>query len=406
MKLTIEEQLFHPEYACGFDPFEAALLLELLVNTTPNSTWKDAEQVLRFRANVTMGFPPSLLAQVIPPQGYPVIPKDELGHAAAQIRNRYQVLDVPILVLNFFGLFGPQGALPLHYTRTLCELDGSREFRRLSTRTALRDWLDMFNNRMSALLYRAWQKYRLPVGYRRASARKKYDPNVDPHFTDKFTHALFCTVGLGVPGLRDCLRVEEAHAEYGTPPLLKIDDQALLHYAGAFTRRFPGQHELEAILADYFSVSVGVKTLTGQWLLLPPESQTRLSDGSNAELGVNAVAGEQIWDVNSKFRIRLGPLRYNEFINFLPDPTPIPQRKGVYLLSQLTRLYVGPEFDFEVQLVLYKFEVPDCVLQDVDEGQLGIRLGWNTWLTSDDMPDEVDDVMFDAPCDVRLPAML
>jgi type VI secretion system protein ImpH len=118
------------------------------------------------------------------------------------------------------------------------------------------------------------------------------------------------------------------------------------------------------------------------------------------------VAGEQIWDVNSKFRLRLGPLRYKEFVDFLPDPTPVPDRKAVFLLSQLTRLYVGPEFDFEVQLVLHKFEVPDCVIQEVDEGQLGIRLGWNTWLAGDDMPDEVDDVLFDAPCEVTLPVAL
>ena len=34
-----------------------------------------------------------------------------------------------------------------------------------------------------------------------------------------------------------------------------------------------------------------------------------------------------------------------------------------------------------------------------DEGAKGY-----TWLPSDDMPDEVDDVLFDAVCDVMLPA--
>jgi type VI secretion system protein ImpH len=316
---------------------------------------------------------------------------------AAAVRGRYDRADVPTLVLNFFGLFGPQGALPLPYTRTLCELDTDRTVRKTSARTALRDWLDLFNNRLAALLYRAWQKYRLPVGYVRSVWRT--DPAADRRPPDKLTQVLFSVVGLGVPGLRDRLKVEDPAGR----PLARIDDLALLHYAGAFARRRPGERELEAILADYFALPTRVVALTGQWLSLPPASQTRLAEGANAVLGLNAVAGEQIWDVNSKFRLRLGPLRYKEFVDFLPDPTPVPDRKGVFLLSQLTRLYVGPEFDFEVQLVLYKFEVPDCVIQEVDEGQLGIRLGWNTWLAGDDMPDEVDDVLFDAPGEVTLP---
>jgi type VI secretion system protein ImpH len=399
MKLPIADQLLDPELACRFDPFQAARLLELVANDGPDSPWKEVESTLRFRANVSMAFPPSLLAQVIPPISAPQDPEN-LTRGAATIRSRYTRADVPVLVLNFFGLFGPQGALPLTYTRTLCELDGDRAFRRSSARTAFRDWLDIFNNRLAALLYRAWQKYRLPVGYQRTEWRQRREPGADRRHQDKMTRVLFSTVGLGVPGLRDRLKVEAPRGE----PLARTDDLALLRYAGAFTRRRPGGHELEAILADFFALPVGVIALTGQWLTLPPESQTRLVEGGNASLGVNAVAGEQIWDVNSKFRLRLGPLRYTQFIDYLPDPTPIPARKGVFLLAQMTRLYVGPEFDFEVNLVLHKLEVPDCVIQEVEEGQLGIRLGWNTWLPSEDMPDEVGDVMFDAPCEVTLPA--
>ena len=406
MTRPLDQHLFHPELACRFDPFQAVRLLELLANDAPGTAWREVEAAVRFRANVSMAFPPSLLAQVLPARSAPPDDPAVLTPGAAAIRGRYDRADVPVLVLNFFGLFGPQGALPLPYTRTLCEIDSDRAYRRTSTRTALRDWLDMFNNRMAALLYRAWLKYRLPVGYVRTAWRHRRDPAADARQPDKLTQVLLGVVGLGVPGLRDRLRVDPPGADAARGPLARVDDLALLHYAGAFARRRPGGHELEAILADYFALPVRAEVLTGQWLSLPPASQTRLEDGANAVLGLNAVAGEQIWDVNSKFRLRLGPLRYSQFVDFLPDPTPIPERKGVFLLSQLTRLYVGPEFDFEVRLVLFKYEVPDCVLQEVDEGELGIRLGWNTWLTSDDMPDEVDDVMFDGPCETVLPATL
>jgi type VI secretion system protein ImpH len=108
--------------------------------------------------------------------------------------------------------------------------------------------------------------------------------------------------------------------------------------------------------------------------------------------------------VVSKFRVRLGPLRYSEFVEFLPDPAPVPARKGIFLLSQVVRLYVGIELDFEVQLALRGDEVPDLVLQDAGEGDLGARLGWNTWMPGEQMPETVSDAIFDAVEMTILPA--
>jgi type VI secretion system protein ImpH len=409
------EQLFDPEGCCEFEPFQAFGVLELIANDQPVRTssvgWRDVEEAMRFRANVSLAFPPSLIAQVVPPRDGPADPTRFPTANAERMRERYKRDAVPAVVVNFFGLFGPQGALPLTYTQTLCELDTLRQVRNTSTRTAFRDWLDLFNNRMTALLYRAWQKYRMPVGYLRSAWRRP--PTLPPASTDRITQALFAVVGLGTPPLRNRLRVlgpaaaEECRVGgLGCEPLIRFDDRAILAYAGAFARRHAGAHELRAILADHFDLPIEVQTLTGQWLDLPKSAQTKLEDGESAgRLGVNAVAGEKIWDSGSKFRLRIGPLLYRDFVGYLPDPTPISERKSIYLLSQLTRLYVGAELDFEIQLILHNFEVPDCLIQDVPEGGLGLRLGWNTWLKSENMPDEVDDVRFDAPCDVVLPTI-
>jgi type VI secretion system protein ImpH len=407
--------LYDPERGCEFEPFQAIRLLELVANDVAVRHtavgWKEVETALRFRTNVTLAFPPALLAQIIPPLDGPPDPQEFRTTSAERVRRRYKRANVATVVCNFFGLFGPNGALPLNYTQTLCELDTLPVTRNTSTRGAFRDWLDIFNNRMLALLFRAWQKYRMPVGYLRAEWRRP--PTLASSTSDRVTQVLFGVIGLGTPALRDRLRLlgpaaaEECRVGgLGCEPLARIEDRALLAYAGAFARGRAGAHELRAILADYFDLPVEVQPLTGQWLDLPKAAQTRLDDSTSAgRLGVNAIAGEKIWDSGSKFRLRLGPLRYREFVGFLPDPTAVPERKGVYLLSQLTRLYVGAELDFEIQLVLHNFEVPDCLIQDVPAGGLGIRLGWNTWLKSDFMPDEVDDVRFDAPCDVVLPVV-
>jgi type VI secretion system protein ImpH len=187
----------------------------------------------------------------------------------------------------------------------------------------------------------------------------------------------------------------------------RIDDLALLHFAGLFGHKPRNVVGIEAIIRDYFDLPARVLQFTGQWLYLEPANLSRLpgeSGGVNFELGVNAVAGERVWDVVSKFRVRLGPLHYHQFVEFLPDPAPASVRKGIFLLSQLVRLYVGIELDFEVQLALRGGEVPDLVLQDAGEGDLGARLGWNTWMPSEQMPETVDDAMFDAVEMTVLPA--
>ena len=414
--MTVLERLFDPERACEFEPFEAVRLLELLADEArvagPRPESADAgpspvgaRGALQFKSHLTLAFQPSLIAQVLPPRPLGCVVEGvadpSVGRSAAAIRRRYagRATPLPVMVQNFFGMFGMHGALPVVYTRKLLDLDAEPTLRNRTTRTALRDWLDLFTNQMAGLLYEGWAKYRMPVGYLRAARRVPRGVAPPP---DRVTQLMFSVVGLGTPALRGRVQSSPPGPEDETPPpLATLDDRALLKYAGAFARGRPGAHELRAILADYFRVAVRVVPLSGQWLNLPVEALTRF-DG-RAALGRNAVAGDRVWDAGSKFRLRIGPLRYREFVGFLPDPTPIPERKGVYLLSQLTRLYVGAELDFEIQLLLSSFDVPDCRMEDVPAGELGLRLGWNTWLKGPAMPETVDDMRFDAPCDTVLP---
>jgi type VI secretion system protein ImpH len=98
--------------------------------------------------------------------------------------------------------------------------------------------------------------------------------------------------------------------------------------------------------------------------------------------------------VQSRFRLRLGPLSYPQFEDLLPDPAPQLERKTFFLLAQLVRLFVGPEFDFDIQLVLSGKDVPQAQLGD--QPGAGPRLGWNMWLISQPPSSSVDDAVFDA----------
>ena len=97
----------------------------------------------------------------------------------------------------------------------------------------------------------------------------------------------------------------------------------------------------------------------GRWLEIDPADRSRLGE-ANCRLGVDLTAGERVWDVQSKVRLRVGPLPRARFDAFLPDRAPVPERKALFLLVQLARLYLGPELDFDVQVVLQAEDVPPC----------------------------------------------
>jgi type VI secretion system protein ImpH len=275
--------------------------------------------------------------------------------------------------------------MPRHYTELLLKQDMTV---RGPERRALRDWLDLFNHRLISMFFRAWEKYRFAIAYERGESG-----GPEP---DAFTRSLLSLVGLGLPPLRRRLRVSVMEQPTTAPPrervLAQIEDLALLHYAGLLAQRPRSAVALQALLEDFFGLPVQVQQFHGCWLPLEPANQSQLGE-SGCELGVSVVAGERVWDVQSKVRLRLGPLRRRAFDGFLPDPAPTPHRKAFFLLVHLVRFFLGPDLDFDVQLVLQAPDVPETQLSDT-EG-LGPRLGWNTWMLSQPARDDADDALFE-----------
>jgi type VI secretion system protein ImpH len=374
---TVEERLFEEGYA--FDFFQAVRLLERLepARRLVGQEGPPRDEVVRFSAHLSLAYPSSRGIYEIEKASPQLLPSGQRGPAR--------------MVVTFMGLTGPKGILPQHYTELLMRLE--REAKGPEKR-ALRAWLDLFNHRLISLFYRAWEKYRFYIPYERGQAFQ-----AEP---DLFTECLFNLVGLPTAGLRNRLRVhtwEDVEGERRQKVLARIDDLALLHYSGFLAHRPRCALSLEAMLCDFFELAVEVQQFRSQWLRLEPANQSRLEENGNTCLGLNVVAGERVQDAQSRFRLRVGPMNYARFTEFLPSRAPTASRKAFFLLVHLTRLYVGPELDFEVQLVLKKEDVPECRL---GLGAEGPQLGWNTWVRSRDFPRDADDPVFEAEEVVRL----
>jgi type VI secretion system protein ImpH len=314
-----------------FDFFQAVRLLNrLLEDRTPVGRFSDpSTETVRFGAAPEFGFPPSQIAGLEWPEGVQ-----------------------PRMDVNFMGLTGPQGVLPLYYSALLRERLRARD-------GSMRAFLDIFNHRAISLFYRAWEKHHFTVAYERNEK-----DSLSPHLMD--------LLGLGTPGLSSRQAVA---------------DEALLFRCGLLVEHARSAAALRALLIDYFDVPVEIEQFVGGWHLIDKDTQCCFSEtGADSErLGLGTVVGDEIWDQQSAVRIRLGPLTLEQYLEFLPDgPAHQP-------LRALVRFFAGNEFDLELQLVLKKEETPPCALGA--ESPTAPRLGWMTWARTAPLQRDPDDTV-------------
>jgi len=256
----------------------------------------------------------------------------------------------PRLEQRFFGLLGPNGPLPLHLTEYV------RDRLRQHGDPTIARFLDLFHHRMTLLFYRAWADARPAVQHDRPAE-------------DRFAVYVGSLAGYGSPAARD----RDA-----------VPDHAKRFFVGHLARHARSAEGLAAMLEGYFGVPVRVEQFVLSWLELPPDQRTALGGEtrSSGVLGVGTVLGGRVRDVQSRFRVVMGPMDLDRFTDFLPGG------RSLAVLVDWVRNHVGVEFDWEAQLVLARDEVPGIRLGR--EGQLGRT----AWLGARRAATDADDLTF------------
>jgi type VI secretion system protein ImpH len=239
------------------------------------------------------------------------------------------------LFVNFTGLFGPNGPMPLFVTEFAHDRQHNGHD---STMVA---FFDIFHQRLLSLFYRAW-------------AVNQKSADLDRPDDSRFANYIGSLFGYGMKSLqkRDA-----------------VPDWAKLHFSGRLISPARNAEGLGAIVEEFFGIPALIQTFQGHWLSLPPESACRLGESpTSGSLGVTTIVGSRFWDCQLKFRIRLGPMKLADLQRMLPTGESFKRLKA-WVLN-----YVSEEFFWDLQLVLKKEEVPPTSLGGTS------ALGWTSWL--------------------------
>lgn len=341
--LTLYRELAERPYA--YDFFQAVRRLECAHRDRPRigHAQRPLDEPVRFGQEPSLAFAPSTLAQ--------------FGQQSPQAR--------PRLLQYFFGAFGPNGPLPHHlteYARQRLHHHGDGTLSRFA---------DVFHHRMLALFYRAWAASRPTVQFDRDDA-------------DRFGAYLASLCGLGMSSLRD--RDD-------------FPDRAKLFYVGRLSSQTRNAEGLRAVISDYFRMPSDIEEHCGEWLPIPQECGWKLGGFALTRgtppmgmLGTTALLGPRVWSRQHKFRVVLGPLRYDQFRRMLPGGSSL-QR-----LMALVRNYVGDELHWDLRLTLLKEAVQPTKL-----GSSG-QLGRTAWLLGDPRLMTWEDLIFDPNDEGRIDA--
>lgn len=230
----------------------------------------------------------------------------------------------PLMEVAFFGLTGPSGVLPAFYSEMVIE-EGENG--------PLRDFLRLFEHRLLSLFYRAWERNR-PHLAASTEARGRFDGY------------LRSLAGLA-------LDVEPRAA--GTSDLA---------HSGLFASRRRSATGLQVLLEDVLNgpdspIDIGIHPIhveivpfIGRWIELDPACRLRLARSNRLQSGT--PLGSRVRDYQGKFRVRVGPLGLDQFRSLQPESP-----HGAFgSIVDLTTRFIGPEMEFDIELVLRADETP------------------------------------------------
>jgi type VI secretion system protein ImpH len=245
--------------------------------------------------------------------------------------------------VEVIGLFGPEGAMPLHMTRWIMARQAERWFGEgasgVTADTTFLDFGNMLQHRQMAFFWRAWGDQHPEVGVEHGSG-------------GKVMSMIETLAGVGLPGLR------AANKRTADPDLAMRQATSLGHQVN-------GAERLTGYLTDLLQVPVRLREFVGHWMEIPASLQTQLGQ-AHCGLGRGAMVGARVFQRQDRAELRLGPLSLDRYLALIRDS------RLLSSLRRAIRFVAGADVEYDLRLVLARNEVPEPRL-----GQCALgRTGW------------------------------
>lgn len=288
-------------------------------------------QRLHFRNSLSLSFPASQIEAL---SAQPACPGDTALLQAMR--------DAPDAALSitpaFLGLSGVNGGLPLHRTERLADAQ------RRSGDDSARAFIDLLSQRLVAMFFQAWAKYRLEHG-------------IDMGGDDEQLPLLMALAGLN----RDTLPGGASDSAC---------NMAGFHAATLRTRPVAAS-SVARVLTHHFGVPVALEPFVEAWDLIPENQRSKLG-GRVAKLGGGAALGARLRRRDLRVRLNIGPLGQREAERF------VPRASTAIALAHRVAMFGLPHLQFEVRILFQ----PSCVRRLVLTSKPGAarRLNWDAFL--------------------------
>ncbi|WP_033919623.1 type VI secretion system baseplate subunit TssG [Sphingomonas sp. 37zxx] len=297
-----------------FDGYQALRLLSRIAREEPAA--------LRLRGNTSLSCPSGGLAQV-----------DKDGVAGTLTAT-----------LNYLTLSGANGPLPPPFSDEI-------NARLRAGDTALRDFLDIFVDRLAKLDFDRAQLFR---------------PELSDLPADESNLALplLALLGMATAGMAQKTR-----------PNAAIPTDSILALAPLLHREPLSAHALEQAVTAWSGLPARVRPFRGDWILLPRSQCTRIQrDKGNNRLGEDAMLGTAAWDPMAGITIELGPMPLARAEQLLPGGRE--HRPLAELIDRMTDAVTG----VALVLRLISETVPPARLPAAGLRARAPRLGWTSKL--------------------------
>ena len=238
---------------------------------------------------------------------------------------------------SLLNLTGATGILPNHYSETVAKTLRDKN-------TVFKDFLDMFNHRVSSLMYRSWAKFRFDTD-------RAYQASVSQYRS-----------------VIDLMMMSLAGDSY------PATDSSSAYFNGLSFATTQSAEKLKNIIGETTGLDVAINEFKGKWIELSDDDLSRMGSrklgGQYNQLGMNTMLGRRCWDLSSGFEVEFEVDDKETFRRLTPGGD------MNYRLRTLLQKLVGNAFEFNFKLKVKEAHCQPTILSNNSQQALGA----NAWM--------------------------